>query len=719
MAYYATTLEYVMAELKRIDHLIWTQVQRARQQRPPEGELRGLVISEGEVDALLARPIGMTGRTAVGKPDTTEEEGAILEQMSAAIAQRKAESDRRGIVLRLNTLPPIFRLTALDIDTILICLAPEIDLRYERLYAYLHDDITRKSPTIDLVLNLVCPTLEDKVAARRRFAPGAPLIDHLLVERFDDPARPHSPMLGTCLKLDTRIAGYLLGADEADARLLPYLDTIAPKARLADILLPADVKNRLFLLTRPALAGKAPLFLFHGPRGAGRLLTAEALCAEKGIGLLVIDGERLLHGDEIAFAKMLRLVLREAALQQSAVYWQGIEALLADDKQALRKILLRALQEQDGLFFLAGETAWEPEDALRERAFMRIHFARPGHAERVKLWEAALRGDPARDPDLDVETVAVRFRFTGGRIRDAAATARNLARRRDPERPRVNMDDLFRACRLHSGQKLATLARKVPLHYTWDDIVLPPDAIAQLREACNHARLRHVVHGEWGFDQKLATGKGLTLLFCGPPGTGKTMAADVIAHELQLDLYKIDLSQVVSKYIGETEKNLDRVFEAALDSNAILFFDEADALFGKRTQVRDAHDRYANIEVSYLLQKMEEYDGVAVLATNLREHMDDAFVRRMHFIVEFPFPDEAARRRIWAVTFPRQAPLAEDVDLDILARNVKLVGGNIKNIAFAAAFLAAGDGRIIAMPHLLQAARREHQKLGQAWSGQS
>jgi SpoVK/Ycf46/Vps4 family AAA+-type ATPase len=193
------------------------------------------------------------------------------------------------------------------------------------------------------------------------------------------------------------------------------------------------------------------------------------------------------------------------------------------------------------------------------------------------------------------------------------------------------------------------------------------------------------------------------------------MAAEVIAKELSVALYKIDLSQVVSKYIGETEKNLDRIFQEAQTSDAILLFDEADALFGKRSEVKDAHDRYANIETGYLLQKMEEYEGIAILATNLRQNLDEAFLRRMQFIVEFPFPDEENRRQIWQVTFPEEAPIGEDVDLGVLARGVRLAGGNIRNIALAAAFQAASDGKVIRMSHLLKATRREHQKLGRNW----
>jgi SpoVK/Ycf46/Vps4 family AAA+-type ATPase len=226
---------------------------------------------------------------------------------------------------------------------------------------------------------------------------------------------------------------------------------------------------------------------------------------------------------------------------------------------------------------------------------------------------------------------------------------------------------------------------------------------------------RNIVYGDWGFEQKLSLGKGLNILFAGPSGTGKTMAAAILAHEWSLDLYKIDLSQVVSKYIGETEKNLDRVFREAQTSNAVLFFDEADALFGKRSEVKDAHDRYANIEIGYLLQKMEEYEGVAMLATNWRANLDEAFARRLHFVVEFPFPDEEARYHIWRGMFPPQAPLAEDVDFVMFAHAFKLSGGNIKNIAITAAFLAADEGQPIGMGHVIRAAKREFQKVGQAW----
>lgn len=312
--------------------------------------------------------------------------------------------------------------------------------------------------------------------------------------------------------------------------------------------------------------------------------------------------------------------------------------------------------------------------------------------------------------------LADRFCLTPDRIIQAIATSQNQTWWRSLQghkhREMVDSADLFAAARAQSELYLGSTVRKVEPRQDWQHLVLPADQQTQLRELCNQAKYRHIVYETWGFDRRLSLGKGLTALFAGLPGTGKTMAAEVIAKELQLDLYKIDLSQVVSKYIGETEKNLDRVFTAAENANAILLFDEADALFGKRSEVKDAHDRYANLEVAYLLQKMEEYTGITILTTNFRQNLDEAFIRRIRFIISFPFLEEDDRLRIWQSMISPPMPLAPDVDLSQLAKQFKLAGGSIRNIALAAAFLAAADNEAIGMKHLLQATRREFQKTG-------
>jgi len=338
----------------------------------------------------------------------------------------------------------------------------------------------------------------------------------------------------------------------------------------------------------------------------------------------------------------------------------------------------------------------------------------PTAEERSELWQQVLSALP-HSLNGAVEAVVEQFDFGPSLIVRAAQQAQIRARVRgggDSGSGTVEDEDLWLACREQAAQGMDGQAQRIQPCHTWDDIVLPTDVRRQLQEIAGQVANRHLVYGTWGFGAKLSRGRGISALFAGPSGTGKTLAAEILAHHLELDLYRIDLSSVVSKYIGETEKNLRRVFDSAEQSGAILFFDEADALFGKRSEVRDSHDRYANVEVSYLLQKMEEYEGIAILASNLRQHLDQAFLRRLAFMVHFPFPDEESRRRIWEGSWPDEAPLDAEIDFGFLAREYRLAGGNIRNIVLAAAFLAAAERDRVRQSHLLRATRREYQKMG-------
>jgi SpoVK/Ycf46/Vps4 family AAA+-type ATPase len=345
---------------------------------------------------------------------------------------------------------------------------------------------------------------------------------------------------------------------------------------------------------------------------------------------------------------------------------------------------------------------------------MEQEFTIPPATLRKNFWETFSRQYQV-DSKVDFASLAVKFRFSPGQIKDSMANAEYLALYRSNQPGSIEMSDLYTACHNQSNQKLSILARKIKPKYQWEDIVLPPDQLEQLREICSQVKYRQVVYGEWGFDRKLSLGKGLTALFSGSPGTGKTMAAEVIANDLYLELYKIDLSQVVSKYIGETEKNLEKIFTEAETSNAILFFDEADALFGKRSEVKDAHDRYANIETGYLLQRMEEYEGIVILATNLNKNMDEAFLRRLNFVIEFPFPDTKHREILWRKIFPEDTPRNPDLDYLFLAEKLNIAGGNIKNIALNSAFYAAGEADAITMKHIILATKREYRKIGKSF----
>ncbi|MGD0989278.1 MAG: AAA family ATPase [Candidatus Sulfotelmatobacter sp.] len=708
---YASSIAHVLAELERIDLLIQIQIGRARQLQQQD-EFQGLYISEQEVDSLLARPMGMPHWALAPSVATDENIHASLMELEAQIEGRTNSSIEQNIPLRLVALAKRFHLSPFDVDVVLMCLATELDVRYERLYAYLQDDVTRKRPSVDLALNLLCPSFSAKLAARDRFNPPSPLLNCQLVSLSEDTAFPKTSLLNRSLKLDDRIVNYLLGGDEIDARLARQISLLEPRLSLGELILPGDLLTSLkALFENHCNADRGLNLYFQGPYGVGKRSTATALCESAGLKLLVMNVEHA-PSAESDFASMLQLVTREAALQGAAVYWHGFDSLLPPEQRGRLTLLLQELQERKSVVFLAGETVWEPSDIPELPPFVRIEFPLPAYSERLLFWNTAIEKIAQhQNENLDPAGLANKFRFSGGQIRDAALTAQNLARRRDPQTASVNMTDLLEACRLQSNRKLAALATRIKPHYVWSDIILPPDTIRQLREVCNAVEFRSIVYDEWGFDRKLSLGKGLGLLFAGPSGTGKTMAAEVIAGELGLDLYKIDLSSVISKYIGETEKNLSRIFTEAATSNAVLFFDEADALFGKRSEVRDSHDRYANIEINYLLQRMEEHEGTVILATNLRKNMDDAFVRRIQFTIEFPFPHVDQRLAIWQRVWPKNMP-QQDLDLNFMARRFEISGGNIRNIALSAAFLAAEDGGCVRMKHLIRATWQEYQKMG-------
>ncbi|RZN38370.1 MAG: ATP-binding protein, partial [Methanophagales archaeon ANME-1-THS] len=451
--------------------------------------------------------------------------------------------------------------------------------------------------------------------------------------------------------------------------------------------------------------------LLQGPYGAGKKMVAHGICKELGIPLLTVDLAALLTR-EADIEAVSSSVFREALLQDSAVYLEHFERLLSEDVKnpGYRDIVVKAFEDFRGLVFIASEAPFELGVNVQKR-LVKLEIPVPDYGLRKQIWAKYLNGIVS---DEEVSALATKFKFTGGQIKDAIASAEKLALLH--ERETLTLDELYEGCRTQSNQKLVMLATRIKPKYTWNDIVLPKDKLEQLKEVKNYITYKGVVYHDWGFDTKLSLGKGLNVLFSGPSGTGKTMAAEVIASELHLDLYKIDLSMVVSKYIGETEKNLSHIFKEAEQSNAILFFDEADALFGKRSEVRDSHDRYANIEISYLLQKMEENEGIVILATNLSQNIDDAFKRRMHFTIEFPFPEEEYRYKIWKSLFPKEAPRADDIDFEFLAKKLVIAGGNIKNIVVTAAFLAAEDSRVITMEHIIKATKREFQKIGKVCS---
>jgi SpoVK/Ycf46/Vps4 family AAA+-type ATPase len=363
-----------------------------------------------------------------------------------------------------------------------------------------------------------------------------------------------------------------------------------------------------------------------------------------------------------------------------------------------------------GFVFLLSEESCRQLDPSG-RIDLELEIAALKDEQRMEAWQM-LAAAYEVDASLDWPILASRFRFNPGQIVNALRTARNLSEwhRSDEQPGPIRWNEMIEACYKQLNHRLGTKSKRLSPKSGWEDLVLPGAQIQKLRHACNHIQYKHTVYGSWGFERKLSYGTGVSLLFAGPPGTGKTMAAEIVANELDMEIYKIDLSQIISKYIGETEKNLREIFDEAESSYAILFFDEADALFGKRSEVKDSHDKNANTEVAFLLQKMEEYRGISILATNYLQNIDEAFLRRINYVIRFSFPDEEQRKEIWQGIFPKQTPLEPELDYDFLARKLPMAGGSIKNIALTSAFLASGDSGAVGMKHILKAYQYELDK---------
>ncbi|MEV6279182.1 ATP-binding protein [Nocardia sp. NPDC051832] len=585
-----------------------------------------------------------------------------------------------------------YGLTELELDIVLIALAPEVDLRYGRVFGYLHDDIGQRQPTVDLALNLLTRTQHEKLARRTVFGTAAPLLRGRILTLA---AEGRLPMSAQTLHLDPQIVDVLLGQNGLDRRLAGCCQLRHPQTRPEG----APVGESLRRAVGAAWRTRPLTVYFEGPEGTGRGAAAAALAAELGVPMLVVRAGSLPRDE--TFADLVAVALREALLHGALVVVEEFDEFRRVDETGRRATLSDQLRTHPGVAILIGSGPWVP---LRDDEFdlLVVAFALPDAARRREIWAAALSQAGVHAAAADITTLAGRFRLSETQIRAAVRTAGAA--------PAVA--ELFAAARALSANGLALSARRITPRYGWDDIVLPEHAAGQLRDICRRVVHQDQVLGEWGFGRGMSQGHGISALFVGPPGTGKTMAAEVIAHELGLDLYKIDLSTVVSKYIGETEKNLERIFTAAPRANACLLFDEADAIFGKRSAVHDSHDRYANMEISYLLQRMEQYDGLAILTTNMRDNLDEAFVRRLQFIVEFPLPSEADRARIWRTRLPAGAPRDPAIDFERMARDFALSGAGITNILLGAAFRAAADDQPIGTSHVLAAVASEYRKMG-------
>lgn len=649
---------------------------------------------------LAARLSGLRARLSQLAGD------GIPESAGTSLPEEPAPGEQR-LPSALEILGRRLGLSEFEQNVLFLCAAIELDTRVAELCARAQGNLIRAYPTFGLAFALFESPAWDVLSPER------PMRRYRLIEISQPGA---TPLTAAALRADERIVNYVKGLNEFDDRLaslalpfdaIPQSPLVASQQAIAD-----QIAQELEASAADDSSPRLPLIQLVGSDSASKQLIAQHAAVMLGVELIRLPADVLPH-DLTESETLLRLWERECSLLPLGLFVDATDA----EGRGLERLTashLRFLARAAGVVFL--DTA--DLRPITGRPTVAFDVAKPTSSEQRQLWQSLLAAD--RDQPTTEHIAAdhaptdLAGRLAGQFNLNSPSIERIATRCRTSADAQAPLAALWSACRSSCRPRLDLLAHRIDARATWDDLVLPDDELQQLRDIAGQVHCRGRVYDEWGFGKKHNRGLGVSVLFAGESGTGKTMAAEVIANDLSLDLYRIDLSAVVNKYIGETEKNLRKLFDAADDGGAILFFDECDSLFSKRTEVKDSHDRYANLEVNYLLQRLEAYRGLAILATNMKSAIDQAFLRRLRFVVTFPLPDAAQRREMWRKSFPPELPLAS-LDYDHLAR-LNITGGNIHTIALNAAFATASSGLSrevhgLRMGHVLHAARSEYRKL--------
>jgi hypothetical protein len=664
---YETTRAHLLDELERIGALVEAYAEAT--ETVPEDD----PVAVGEVESA-----GGTTTLSHGLPSDA----------ARRLADRAARIDDRcrqtpsAVPLRVRTLADRFDLSRAHLDVLLLALAPELDATYQDCFRELHGDAITH-PTVGMVGDLFACSTDARLAAETLVGPGSPLRRHDLV-RLTEPVDPSRSSQHRLVTADPRLVTYLQGHVDLDPALSDVATLETPERDLENLRLADRVRDRLESLAIDDATGGR--YYFHGPDGSGRDGAIEALT----------DG-RLLRASlpSVLEADGLERLHREALLQDRPLQLADADGVRERGSESTLEAIVERFGDLEAPLFVTGTEAWRPTgtDASLDGI---VAFPRPPIDLRLAFWKAHRDALP---DDVEPAALAGTFELTQGQLEAALATARSVA-----DGDALTAADVYEGCRAQSDDGLDDLAQRIEPASDWADIQLRERTERKLRLVRDHVTGQARIYGDWGFADDGGRERGVVALFKGPPGTGKTMAAEVLANDVGMALYRIDLSSVVSKYIGETEENLERIFRAAERSNAVLLFDEADAVFGDRAEVTDATDRYANAEVNYLLQRIERYEGVVVLTTNDAANIDDAFERRIDHAVWFPEPGPSVREAIWRATVPDDAP-TDGLDYARLGE-VELTGGRIAKVVRTAAIMAHGDGHI-GMEHVVRAIEDE------------
>lgn len=690
-----------------------------------------VALAEREAAGLVSRdPVAALAGTEL-------DADALTKDLAKAEKILTRRLERAAGLPALLALQDTFELDDFERDVLLMALAPAIDGTFNGLYGRLKGNGYRSALDVDVALAVLADGgFEERIRRRDVFASSGRLLrNNLLLVGRGGAAESGDGFLDLQIRLPARLVGVLLGRLDEDPSLGTFSQLIEPTETLDRVVLPMHEKVRIVRLVahhqqyldrleewglnEAVPYGRGVVMLFCGPSGTGKTLTARAVAHQLGRRLLRVDTARL-SDQQGRFQANLDNLLREARLQNAVLFFDECEALFSSASRSTGHLaaLLAALEEFDGVTVLATNIPKALDPALDRRILYRVDFEVPTPTAREAIWRLHLPEALPLADDVDITYLGRRFEFAGGYIKNAVLLAAGSAASRaaaDEGPGIVTAADLLGGAHTQLRHRLNRYADRDVANLRLTDLILKEDVKDQIREIIEAVSAQQIVLREWGFDKKFSKGLGLSALFDGEPGTGKTLSAEVIASELGLNLYRVNVANVVSKYIGETEKNLTRVFAEARSAHAVLLFDEADSLFSKRVEVKGSNDRFANMEVNTLLQLVERYDGLVLLTTNLKTSLDSAFERRLSFKINFPFPEPDTRSEIWSSLMPAAAPISDDLDFDTLGRSFELSGGSIKNAVLRAAYRAAASGRVISMELLDDAAKRECQAAGKLY----
>ncbi len=682
--------EYLSDLVKQVELLLVYFLECAPPPQQHLDKFKGLVITKNQVEDVFQN-----------NQNINQNRDGVRREFSKAeffIQSRLQGSVNEGQFFAFEYIKSVFKLTELESFFLVLSMLPIIDNKYEKVFAYLQDDITQKRAGYELALRLYY--FVDDVSDIEDF--------------YEVRASLEEKMSALCFLKDTT---------DIDPRLLSFIMSNGKQeinikgvycyASMNDQPLPVmdDIAQRIASVVKGSQSNRTMYFYLNGPQNIGKKTQVKRFSEIMNISVIMIDITQIEFKTEKLFYDIIITACREAVINQGAICFYNFDELFSAQNENAKYIdmILEAAEKFSSVIFILSKSPMQNRDVTEQFLWIDVPVRYPDKEESIILWDICLESIPL-DEEIKSFEIANKFTFTPGQIMNTGKEAqKQLLWSQSPMLTRKELYSCAYNQVVHDLNRQATL---IYAKYTWDELILAKEQKEMLQNACDQIKYKHIVYDKWGFKKRLAYGRGVSMLFAGPPGTGKTMAAQVVANELNIEIYKVDLSQIVSKYIGETEKNLSDLFNEAKKSNVILFFDETDALLGKRTEVKDSHDKNANLETSYLLQKMEEYDGITVMSTNYLENIDSAFFRRISYVIHFPFPDVQSRKRIWQTIFPKQMPISKDIDFDYLAQQFEIAGGNIKNIAVTSAFLAAKSSKKLEMKHIIQAIKYELTKQG-------